>query len=268
MKYERIVVDDESIDAVIRSAKAGAGEGAGLWLAHSVYLMNLSGQVQARRRIVALGGASVGQGLEEFDQGTVVQLQVAAEESRRFKRENYPRLAPEWEVMAVDNVSSARVVATLAEESSQCGETLVVAADGRLLSFLGDWVDVLLQGEADDGARLWTKGGFVESFGFSPKLYPVYRTLVCADLQGRPPYLSHDRTVELLYAYPNILEILNAYICHDVILQDNLRSRIRSMSAHLMQNMERSLIRPCPKLLGLWQAVSTEIKFDEDERQE
>ncbi len=266
MKYDRLLVDDESIGLMIRKQKASSSSEAAPLISQVTFLMKLSRRFDADVRIVAFGFMPSAVGASEDDDFyDLLRRQELARKSMTFKAKIYPLFLPAWEVMQVEEVSSARIVATLAENCAGEGRTLIVTADERLLAYVGKDTEVLVQGVAKNCERLWTLSSFRSSYGFTPKLYPVYRTLTCVDSCGRSFYMDRDSAKTLLQTYPNILDLVNAYICHSLILNDDLRPRIRSLSAHLKENVEGSIVRTCPKAIELWQALNTKIKWDEND---
>lgn len=264
MKYERIILDDESIDAVCRRKAMGNATSTDLPLAQSAYLTDLARQVRSERRIIALAAVPKdSESLDCEDEDDLLCRQIMVTEANRIKTESYPNLQLPWEVVAVDGVSSARIVGTLAGGATGDGETLIVTADERLLAFVGDSIDILIQEPFKEGAQLWTAGSFQEAYGFSPMLYPIYRTLTCVDIPERGAFMGRGKAIAFLKKYPNIVDLVDAYISHSLILEEELRSSLRSLSIHIAANIGLSNIRACPKLVGLYcQSMNERIGFE------
>lgn len=258
LKHDLVIFDEGSLYLSLRREMDPRHQAADTITPSLAYVSVLAEKTESIRRIVVLGERRPDAVNREED----FEQQMAKRKLKELKRRAISGLGSGWEVLWVECTNSSQIVATLASDQDQDQTRLVVTADERMLAFLSTKVDVLIH----PSLHLWTRERFQKQFGFAPRLYPVFRALMSQDTRSKTAYLSAKRAVELLMDYPNLIELINAYIEHNIVRENNLRSRIRSMSRHLQETFEDSVIRTIPKLLNLHQIMNTKIKINENEK--
>lgn len=265
MKYDQIVADDDSLATNLRNQMVSSHNETDHFLCLLAYYHDLTVNTESTDRIAVLGGipprCELDDSEEDIEQTRDI---VLATNLQDLKRETYPKIEGKWQVIAIDDLPSSRLAATLGSAASEDHTVLIVTSDKRLLAHVGDYVHVLYQGPGDDGARLWCRDSFFLHFGFRPELYPVLRALTCADLYDEAPFMGARRAVDLLQSFPDFYDILNQYDWFKEIVEDALRSRIGAISKHLKRTLGHSLIRTCPHYLGLWDRVRVDSRFLSD----